>query len=129
MKKNNYIPSLIFIKRIVLIFILFIIFSIQIKAQTNSEEIKEMNHKIETQNSEIQSLKNKISIDSNLMNQDLGNYAPIGLVLFLFGGFCALWAQNTGQNPWTWFFLGFIFSIITVIIILINNPRFQSEQE
>lgn len=23
----------------------------------------------------------------------------------LFGAFCALWAQNTGRNPWLWFFL------------------------
>lgn len=46
------------------------------------------------------------------------DYAPIGLVLFLFGGFCALWAQNTGHNAWAWFLWGVLFSFITVLAIL-----------
>jgi len=44
-----------------------------------------------------------------------------GGVLFLFGVFCALWAQNTNRNPWLWFFLGVIFSIITVLVLLSKN--------
>jgi hypothetical protein len=44
-----------------------------------------------------------------------------GGVLFLFGAFCALWAQNTGRNPWLWFFLGFAFSVITVFFLLTKN--------
>jgi hypothetical protein len=44
-----------------------------------------------------------------------------GVVLFLFGVFCALWAQNTGRNPWLWFFVGFAGSIVTVIILLMKN--------
>jgi Na+/melibiose symporter-like transporter len=44
-----------------------------------------------------------------------------GMVSFLFGAFCALWAQNTGRNAWLWFFLGLIFSVITVIILLLKN--------
>ena len=39
----------------------------------------------------------------------------------LFGAFCALWAQNTGRNPWSWFFLGAIFSCLTVIVLLVMN--------
>ncbi|MEO6992776.1 MAG: hypothetical protein ABI273_04020 [Lacunisphaera sp.] len=45
----------------------------------------------------------------------------LGGVGFLFGAFCALWAQNTGRNSWLWFFLGMLFSIITVIVLLIKN--------
>lgn len=44
-----------------------------------------------------------------------------GLVLFLFGVFCALWAQQTGRNSWLWFFLGAFFSVITVLVLLWKN--------
>jgi hypothetical protein len=46
-----------------------------------------------------------------------------GGVLFLFGAFCALWAQNTNRNPWLWFFLGLIFSVITVFVLLWKNSE------
>jgi hypothetical protein len=44
-----------------------------------------------------------------------------GGVLFLFGAFCALWAQNTNRNAWLWFFLGLFFSVITVLVLLAKN--------
>lgn len=31
-----------------------------------------------------------------------------GYVGFLFGLFCAYWAQETDRNPWLWFFFGWI---------------------
>ena len=46
-----------------------------------------------------------------------------GGVLFLFGAFCALWAQNTNRNAWLWFFLGLIFSVITVLVLLVKNAE------
>lgn len=46
-----------------------------------------------------------------------------GAVLWLFGAFCALWAQNTGRNPWLWFFLGMFFSVITVLVLLSKNAN------
>jgi hypothetical protein len=46
-----------------------------------------------------------------------------GGVLFLFGDFCALWAQNTNRNAWLWFFLGLIFSVITVLVLLTKNSE------
>jgi len=46
---------------------------------------------------------------------------PSGGVLFLFGAFCALWAQNTNRSAWLWFFLGLLFSVITVIVLLVKN--------
>jgi drug/metabolite transporter (DMT)-like permease len=45
------------------------------------------------------------------------------LVLFLFGVFCALWAQNTGRSAWLWFFLGLFGSVITVIVLLNKNSN------
>src|SRR5687767_3242709 len=44
-----------------------------------------------------------------------------GAIAFLYGVFCALWAQNTGRNPWLWFFLGVIFSLVIVVILLLKN--------
>lgn len=46
-----------------------------------------------------------------------------GAVLFLFGAFCALWAQNTRRNPWLWFFLGMFFHVITVLFLLAKNSN------
>jgi hypothetical protein len=44
-----------------------------------------------------------------------------GLTLVLFGAFCALWAQNTNRNARFWFFMGFCFSVITVLVLLSKN--------
>ena len=49
------------------------------------------------------------------------NYGPP--VLFLFGAFCALWAQNTGRNAWLWFFLGLLFSVIAIFFLLTKNAN------
>ena len=47
-------------------------------------------------------------------------HGPDGAALFLFGAFCALWAQNTGRSAWLWFFLGLFFNVITVIVLLMK---------
>jgi hypothetical protein len=49
------------------------------------------------------------------------NDRSAGIALFLFGAFCALWAQNTGRSAWLWFFLGLLFSIFAVIVLLAKN--------
>ena len=54
---------------------------------------------------------------------DEGNYASVALVHFLFGVFCAHWAQNTERNPWLWFFLGFFFAPITGLVLLGENKK------
>ena len=55
------------------------------------------------------------------MSMSIHDSSGSGLVLILFGVFCALWAQNTNRSPWLWFFLGFFFNVITVIFLLIKN--------
>jgi hypothetical protein len=52
-----------------------------------------------------------------------GNFASIGTVFYLFGIFCAYWAQTTGRNPWLWFFLGWFLAPITGLILLYKNSR------
>jgi hypothetical protein len=83
--------------------------------------VEDLNRKIEAQNIEIRELRNQVSNDTFSLKQKVDNYAPLGMVLFLFGGFCALWAQNSHRSAWIWFFAGALFSIITVIVLLIKN--------
>ena len=45
------------------------------------------------------------------------------LLMFLFGAFSALWAQNTGRNACQWFFYGFALNLGAVLLILWLNPR------
>ena len=58
-----------------------------------------------------------------------GNYASVALVNFLFGIFCAYWAQTTDRNPWLWFFLGFFFAPITGLILLSENSKDASKKK
>jgi len=57
-----------------------------------------------------------------------GNYASVGLVFYLFGIFCALWAQNTNRSPWLWFFMGWLFAPITGLVLLYKNSEDRKQQ-
>ncbi len=46
-----------------------------------------------------------------------------GAVVFLYGAFCALWAKNTGRSAWLWFFMGIIFNVFTVVVLLYKNGQ------
>jgi hypothetical protein len=72
-------------------------------AQTEPQRVAELEHRVSKLERKIRKVSEK------------------GLVLVLFGAFCALWAQNTGRNAWLWFFLGLLFSIITVLVLLWKN--------
>jgi hypothetical protein len=63
------------------------------------------------------------------VEDDLSDNAGRGMVLFLFGAFCALWAQNTRRNAWLWFFLGLLFSVVTVIFLLAKNSADRRRAE
>ena len=65
----------------------------------------------------IDQLDTQVNRLSNEMRQNVSN----GGLAVLFGGFCALWAQNTGRNAWLWFFLGLLFSVFTVLVLLYKN--------
>jgi hypothetical protein len=51
------------------------------------------------------------------------SYASIAYVNFLFGVFCAYWAQSTNRSAWLWFFMGFLFGPITGIVLAIKNAE------
>lgn len=57
------------------------------------------------------------------LRSDIRDTASSGAVLFLFGAVCALWAQNTGRNPWLWFVLGLAFSVISALVMLYKNAQ------
>ena len=57
-----------------------------------------------------------------------GQYATVALVQFLFGIFCAYWAQTTNRNAWLWFFLGWFFAPITGIVLIAKNSEDRSKE-
>ncbi|MEI6560874.1 MAG: hypothetical protein WCO68_02195 [Verrucomicrobiota bacterium] len=60
---------------------------------------------------------------STATSQRNRNVAMVLGVLFLFGAFCALWAQNTARNSFHWFWIGFLLNLGAVLLILWMNPR------
>lgn len=110
-------------KALVLIFALFIIVVIienNLQAQLpDSTRIQQLQERVDSQQRAIKKLDRRM----DEAKDDIEDRASTGLVLFLFGTFCALWAQNSGRNPWLWFFLGAIFNFITVIILLSKNSQ------
>ena len=57
------------------------------------------------------------------LEHKLSDRASEGGLAVLFGAFCALWAQQTRRNPWLWFFLGAIGSVVTVFVLLYKNAK------
>lgn len=52
-----------------------------------------------------------------------GHYATVGFVTFLFGIFCAYWAQITRRKAWGWFFFGLFLAPIAGVILLYKNAK------
>ena len=66
----------------------------------------------------VQTLEQRV----DTLENDMEDLASGGLLMFLFGCFCALWAQNNGRSSWGWFFLGLFFGPITAVVLLVKNP-------
>jgi hypothetical protein len=66
---------------------------------------------------DVSALKRRVA----QLESQVGDHAAKGATAVLFGAFCALWAQNTRRNPWLWFFMGALFTIITVLVLLYKN--------
>ena len=85
----------------------------------NAQVVERLEEKIRRLESDVRRLKSEnreIERTQRKLLRDSG-----GVVVFLFGVFCALWAQNTGRNAWLWFFMGVFFNIITVLVLLSKN--------
>jgi hypothetical protein len=55
--------------------------------------------------------------------------ADTSLVFFLFGIFCAYWAQSTNRSAWLWFFVGWFFAPITGLVLLYKNSNDKTRLE
>lgn len=89
-----------------LIYLIFLVLlPVAATAQTLPDTVVELEHRVSKLEQAVQSTSN------------------VGIPLFLFGAFCALWAQNTSRNPWLWFFLGLLFSAISVLVLLYKNGQ------
>jgi hypothetical protein len=67
----------------------------------------------------IQALERRIAQQESPVRDNSSD----GAVVILYGVLCALWAQNTGRNAWLWFFMGMVFSVITVMVLLYKNSE------
>lgn len=82
-----------------------------------------MDHEVRTELSSIRSDLSRIQSDLSEIRLDLQDAGEAGLVLFVIGAVCALWAQNSKRNPWIWFFAGLIFNVITLLVMLVKNSN------
>jgi hypothetical protein len=90
-------------KRTILLLLVLLVISVGAFAQQDAQRISRVEQR-------VSALERKVK-----------GAGGAGITLFLFGAFCALWAQNSGRNSWLWFFLGLFFSIITVLVLLVKN--------
>lgn len=82
---------------------------------------------------QLQSKVRVLEAENRELRRNFGNLLSSpgfsAFVMILFGAFSALWAQNTGRNAWLWFFLGFIFNVITIFVLLFKNASdFQTKK-
>ena len=85
----------------------------------DNEEIKSRIYFLENR---LNNLESRINDTENKLNS-LQSSASLGAVSFLFGAFCALWAQNNRRNALGWFFAGLIFSVFAVLFVLYLNRK------
>ena len=69
-----------------------------------AQQIGQLEQQIRKLESDIGSLRIENQQLEQTQREILDDSGGVGVVLFLFGVFCALWAQNTGRNAWLWFF-------------------------
>jgi hypothetical protein len=107
------------LQRAVHAILIMFFFSAQVQSASAQADVQKRIDQLDKRISELESKQRPIITD---VHRDAG-----GAVLFLFGAFCALWAQNTKRNPWLWFFLGLFFNVITVLVLLAKNSDEQRQ--
>jgi hypothetical protein len=118
--------------RSVISFIIFamvaaMLICVRVSAQEDDAALKPVTEKLNDQirqlEDEVSMLKIQIANQQQQAHSHNTGYASLGIVLFLCGAFCALWAQDSGRRPWFWFVMGFILPLLTVIALLIRNAE------
>lgn len=94
---------------------ILVVTNVSVQAQ-ESPSVEQLERRVQLLEQEQANTSNRLDVLSK-------NTPSLMLVALLFGGFCALWAQNTQRNAWLWFFMGALFSVITVLVLLSKNSR------
>ena len=96
------------------------------QSNTQSSSINQQNEEIKSRldflENRLNNLDSRITNNENRLNSLQGS-ASLGALSFLFGAFCALWAQNNRRNALGWFFAGLIFSVFAVLFVLYFNQK------
>ena len=98
-----------------------------INAQVSKEEFEQLSSKVATLENENNILKSNVKAEIDDTRQKIEGYAPIFLVLFLYGTVCALWAQGTNRSAIAWFLSGMIFSVLTAVTMMYINGKAQND--
>ena len=89
--------------------------------QTLAQEVKQLKEQVQVLQNRVDVLSSRTKPETKPDNAPFNtNYITRGVPI-LFGAFCALWAQNTKRNAVLWFFVGMIFNIIAVFVLLYKN--------
>jgi len=100
-----------------------------INAQVSKEEFEQLSSKVATLENENNILKSNVRAEIDDTRRKIEGYAPMFLVLFLYGTVCALWAQGTNRSVIAWFLSGMIFSVLTAITMMYINGKEQSDND
>lgn len=112
-------------KKILSLYVLFLIF-VSITGVSNASDVEVSRggtSGIISDNGSIDQRVNALEHDVLQLEYLTRSSSAAGGVFILFGAFCALWAQGTRRNAWLWFFMGAIFSIISVLVLLYKNSK------
>lgn len=96
------------------------------QSNTQSSAISQENGEIKSRlvliENRLNNLESRVNDTENRLN-NLQSSASIGALSFLFGAFCALWAQNNRRNALGWFFAGLFLSVFAVMFVLYLNRK------
>lgn len=105
--------------------LLFVLTQFPALAQQSEPDLVELEQRIEQLEQEVADLRNTTNNDLQQriddLERDIGSLASSGLVIFLYAGFCALWAQTQRRSAVLWFIFGAIFNVFTVFVLLYIN--------
>ena len=101
----------------------FVIAAVCLGAQGEHPELERLRGDLTRLEMDVHVLEDQEDETVSKLRKSLSGSRKTGIILFLFGGFCALWAQNTGRNAWLWFFVGFFLSIVAVLFLLSKNSQ------
>ena len=97
-----------------------------INAQVSKKEFEQLSSKVATLENENNMLRSNVRAEIEDTRRKVEGYAPMFLVLFLYGTVCALWAQGTNRSVIAWFLSGMIFSVLTAITMMYINGKEQA---